>query len=96
MFTKQQQIRYERAMHAMQSGVAAEQELGSICGSPKSLRVGVNSAMVETSVLAKLLIEKGVVSEGEFAEMLITTAEEEVARYETRLSKRYGTNVKLL
>ena len=49
--------RYDAAAHAMQSGVAFEIGAGvSRETEPKHLRVGVNSAMVDSAALAALLI----------------------------------------
>lgn len=90
LFTDEQAARYAAATHAMQSGVAYDQGGGSADGSPKHLRVGVNSALVETSVLARLLVEKGVVSAHEYAEALIAGMEAEVRRYQALLSDRHG------
>lgn len=89
--------RYQAAMHAMQTGVMMDQEvLGSKDGSPKQLRVGVNSSMIETSALTRLLLSKGIIADfNEWFEILCQVAEEEVQRYERRLSQATGTSVKL-
>lgn len=88
--------RYRGLMHAMQSGVAHAMELGSDEASPKHLRVGINAAMVNHGALASLLIEKGLITEAEYWDTLIEYAENEVANYETALSKLMGTEVSLL
>lgn len=49
-------LTYEQALHGMQSGVAYEHSNGSPDGSPKHLRVGINSAQVNNAALARLLI----------------------------------------
>lgn len=87
--------RYERAMHAMQTGVLMEMELGSKDTTPKHLRVGVNSALCDQSSLAHLLIRKGVITEDEYVEAVIAGIEDEVRRYEDRLSKMLGKKVVL-
>lgn len=78
--------RYIAALHAMQSGVAAKLALGdsSEC-TPKHLRVGVNSAMVDTGVLTRLLIRKGVFTSEEFYEELVAGMEREQDLYEQKL-----------
>jgi hypothetical protein len=86
---------YEQAAHAMQSGVAVEQARGSQCGTPKHLRVGVNAAMADHAALAKLLIDKGVISEAEYLEALRLQMNEEVCRYQQRLKDTYGLDVTL-
>ena len=72
--------RYLQAAHAMQSGVAQtisleaselhKQPAGSAGATPKHLRVGINSAMVNDRALAELLIAKGVFSTAEYHEAL--------------------------
>lgn len=87
--------RHERASHAMQSGVAVEQGRGSDDGSPKHLRVGINVALVDHAALVKLLIDKGLISEVEYAEVTADGMEREVARYEERISRATGSRVTL-
>lgn len=79
----------------MQTGVAHEQAGGSTCGTPKHLRVGVNSALVDGAALAKLLIAKGVFTEAEYAEAVTVEMEAEAERYAARLSEKFGVNIKL-
>jgi hypothetical protein len=95
MFTPEQSARYERAAHAMQSGVALDQQFGSPDGTPKHLRVGINSALVETSALGGLLVAKGIVTEEEYAEAIVTAMEREVASYEQRLKAKTGQDITL-
>jgi hypothetical protein len=54
--------------HAVQTGVGLVNECMDDRGecSPKHLRVGVNSAIIDGSALAKLLIDKGVITEIEY------------------------------
>lgn len=88
--------RYHNLCHAMQTGVAFKMENDPSDTSPKHLRVGVNSAMVETSTLTRLLIQKGVITEEEFYEMLCTVMEQEVELYKRWLSERFGAEINLL
>ena len=87
--------RYDAACHAMQSGVAAEHGRGSNDGSPKHLRVGINSAFVGNAAIARLLIEKGVFTLAEYTAAQADEMEREVRRYEERLSAAMGTTVTL-
>lgn len=91
------QERYVAAAHAMQSGVAARMALDGANGdtTPKHLRVGVNSAMVEHSALAQLLIAKGIFTSDEYVEALAEAMEREVSLYEHELTKRTGRKVTL-
>lgn len=74
----------------MQSGVAMEMNYDSKSTEPKHLRVGVNSAMVESASLAELLINKGVITADEYLEAIAAGMEREAKRYETELSQRFG------
>lgn len=89
--------RYERAAHAMQSGVAMEMNhFGSSKGTePKHLRVGVNSAMVNSAALAALLISKGVFTQDEYAKAVADQMEIEAESYRKRIADRLGRDVTL-
>ncbi len=89
--------RYLKAAHAMQTGVklrltrqapqvehGAQVPDGQEC-SPKHLRVGVNSALVNSSALAQLLIDKGVITKDEFGAALAHFMERDVASYQDDL-----------
>ena len=98
--TKQQEefdiARYERAVHAVQSGVKIEMESKvSEAHTPKHLRVGVNAAMIEHSALALLLINKGIITRAEYLAALADSAEAERDRYEQRLTQHFGTKITL-
>jgi hypothetical protein len=78
--------RYLAAAHAMQSGVALSIARGEARDmEPKHLRVGVNSALVDCAALAKLLIDKGILTEEEYERALADAMEAEVQRYRERL-----------
>lgn len=87
--------RYRAAVHAMQSGVAMEMQAGRADTEPKHLRVGINSALVDSSALAELLIAKGVITEGEYLEAIAAGMEREVRAHESWLSSRLGSNITL-
>ena len=87
--------RYVAASHAMMSGVKAEHESGSTDGTPKHLRCGVNSALVNDAALVRLLVSKGIITEEEYVEAVADEMEREVARYEERLTRRFGYQVRL-
>ena len=93
------QDRYNRAAHAMQSGVRWEHAEGSTDGNPKHLRVGVNSAHIATAALAGLLINRGLFTLEEYIEAQADEMEAEVKRYEDRINAKLGpgsTRVHLL
>jgi len=87
--------RYTAAMHAVQTGVAMEMNFNLNPTSPKHLRVGVNSAMVDSGALATLLMEKGVFTEEEYRKALAEGAEREAETYAARLSAQLGSRVTL-
>ena len=95
--SKADQDRYYKACHAMQSGVAMEMHLPETrdAAGPKHLRVGVNSAMVETSTLVKILIDKGIITLDDWDRELADSMENEVMRYEQRLHAALGKKVVL-
>ena len=78
--------RYLALAHAIQSGVAMELELGSQAGNSKHLRTGLNMALCERGALMELLIEKGIITEDEYWDSILTVLEREVANTEERLS----------
>lgn len=87
--------RYEAALHAMQSGVAMEMNYRTQPTESKHLRVGVNAAMADHGGLAKLLIDKGVITEAEYMDAITASMETEKARYEKHISDLVGKSVTL-
>lgn len=87
--------RYNRLMHAMQTGVEYTREIEPSQVDPKHMRVGVNSSLVSMGALCKLLIDKGVLTEVEYWRALVGAMETEVETYETRLREHLGHSVSL-
>jgi hypothetical protein len=87
--------RYERAGHAMQSGVAMEMNHRSEPTEPKHLRVGINSAMADHGGLVTLLIEKGIFTKEEYLTAIADSMEAEKRRYEEHISQLVGAKVTL-
>jgi hypothetical protein len=89
--------RYRAALHAMQSGVAFEQARDGPGGdgTPKHLRVGVNSALCDNAALARLLIEKGVFTLDEYEKAQADEMEREVERYRDRIRRKIGADIDL-
>ena len=107
MTLQEDQLRYTRAAHAMQSGVKMMQNYEhpelvipddkfEASDSPKHLRVGVNAAMVDHGGLTNLLISKGIITMAEYFKFAADTMEQEVHNYEKRIKDEIGTEVKLL
>ena len=101
--------KYRQRMHALQTGVAFLQEYETksrnlpVCQgerqgdtSPKHLRVGINSAMVNDAALLELLIEKGIVTKEEHIDKLLVVIEREIQGYELSLTEIYGKAITLI
>lgn len=90
--------RYERALHAMQTGVKMlidNQGTSSGEASPKHLRVGVNAAMIDAGAQVSLLIKKGIFTEEEYFQALAEFSERDQKSYEEKVALVYGPGVKL-
>jgi hypothetical protein len=92
--SEQDKARYMAAAHAVQSGVAMEQNF-SDASSPKHLRTGLDLRAADIAALATLLMQKGVFTLDEYEKALADAAEEEKARYEERVAQRLGKKVTL-
>lgn len=88
--TTRDEDRYNRAAHAMQTGVAFESELDPGQLAPKHLRAGVNSAQVSAAALAGLLIAKGVFTLEEYTAAQADQMEAEAEAYRARIQERLG------
>lgn len=86
--------RFDKAMHAMQSGVAYSKD--KYDQEPKHLRVGVNNALRLISSVSNLLVAKGLITEDELWRAIAEGAEAEARGYEDLLTAQYGREVKLL
>lgn len=96
---KRLQQRYKTFMHGVQTGVKMciqRDGLSEAGASPKHLRAGVNSALIDSAAVIELLMEKGIIDPLELMEKLCEKAEEEVRRYEDRISGDTDTDVTLL
>jgi hypothetical protein len=80
--------RYTDLAHAMQSGVALKMNYDAAETTPKHLRVGVNSAMCDHAALARLLIEKGIITEAEYRQAITDEMAREVERYKEYFRSR--------
>lgn len=97
--------RFTLLQHKMQAGVKTDQESdprlragrfdGDFARHLKMERVGINTALVETSALVALLVEKGLISEAEWWTSACKGMQAEVERYEKLLTERFGQPVVL-
>jgi hypothetical protein len=58
-------------------------------------RMGINSALLDSSALANALIAKGIITTQEYEEQLANAVEYEVAAFERQLSKAFGKKINL-
>lgn len=78
-------------MHRVQSAIAffegRRDSFNERCSETESkhLRVGVNSALVECSAMARLLFRKGLITSEEYFDTLEEAWDEEVGRYRARV-----------
>lgn len=94
--TPRNNLSYNDACHAMQTGVAIEMESGTLKETePKHLRVGVNSLMVDNTAMARLLVKKGLITMDEYLEEVRLEMNREVDAYEDRIRARVGPSVNL-
>ena len=87
--------RYDRACHAMQTGVAFMMQHDPKQADPKHMRTGVNAAMVQIGVLAQILMDLGIIDESAFYKRMADAMEAEVARYKSEIDDITGGNVTL-
>ena len=91
--TAEQATMLEELAHRVQSAIAFFEGQKDNFGirhaatEPKHLRVGVNSALVETSALARLMFRKGLVTAVEYYDTLIEAWEQEVDSYRERIKR---------
>lgn len=95
MTSEEDAVRYNKAIHAVQTGVKLLLESDPKMKDPKHLRVGIDSALVGNEALATLLIQKGVFTLEEYVEANADAMEREVARHEERLNAKGGPRVTL-
>lgn len=90
-----EEVDYQSAQHAMQTGVnlMAQYSPGDL--RPKSLRVGINTALCDHAALARLLIEKGIITEDEYMAAITKEMNAELRRYEERIQDHLGGPTKI-
>lgn len=84
--------RYEREAHRVQTAIAAVPEHPNM--TPKHMRVGIDMSKSDLAGLAKLLIDKGVITMGEYVTALADQAKIEADQYEDEVSIRFGKNIR--
>ncbi len=82
---------YIRLGHALQFGVHFDQDTSD--QTPKHLRVGVNMSLVNSSALACLLIQKGIITEVEYWSSMVEVLREEIESYRQKTPRHSGEAV---
>lgn len=86
---------YHTLCHAMQTGVAFEQSHGGHDGTPKHLRVGVNTCKCDHAALVCLLVDKGIINRKEYFTAMREMMRREVETYRQRIKESTGTDITL-
>lgn len=95
--TEEQEQKLQLLMHRVQSAIAFFEGRQEVFGERnaetehKHLRVGVNSALIETSSLARLMFRKKLITSEEYYDTLIEGWEQEVDSYRARIKQRFPT-----
>ena len=84
---------YLNMMHGMQSGVAHQLVLNPKLCTPKDLRVGVNSALIQDSALAQLLMEKGIITEEEYWTRILRLLTIEITNLRREVAQRMNVPI---
>jgi hypothetical protein len=85
--------RYHAAAHGVQSAIAFEiNTFGDKAAGAdhKHLRVGLSMTLVDSSSIAMLLMQKGLITEREYLEAIALGAEAELARVTAALQSKTG------
>ncbi|MCW2317267.1 hypothetical protein M2322_002826 [Rhodoblastus acidophilus] len=90
--------RYDAAAHRVQTGIAFMMGTHDYKATePKHLRVGVDLTKADQGSLARLLVEKGVITEKEYVEAMVKGMEAEADNYAKVVRAAMGgVNVKLV
>jgi hypothetical protein len=100
MSLEEERARLLAAQHAMMAGVGYMIQYDNAEGDLKHIRTGINTALANCGVIAKLLIDKGIITEEEYFKELADAMERERDSYrknlETYLRKKHGNpNLKI-
>ena len=88
MGAEEDRQRYVTAAHGMQAGVDVKMNYDATETTPKHLRVGVNAAMSDQGALARLLIDKGLITEDEYMAAIADGMERERDSYQQWIQDR--------
>jgi hypothetical protein len=81
--------------HGVQSGIAMRTELDQTFATPKDMRTGIDTSKADMGGLVELLIQKGVFTDIEYMEAIVTSMGQERARWEKDIGEFLGRKVTL-
>lgn len=84
---------YMSMMHGLQSGIATMIALDQKYADKKDLRVGVDSALIQDSALAQLLMEKGIITEDEYWTRIIRLVGNDITNLRRRVALLWGVPI---
>jgi hypothetical protein len=87
--------RYYDAAHGVQAGIGMWMDLDPVLFTPKHLRVGIDAQKADLWGLAKLLMDKNVITRVEYHEAMAASMEEERGRWEKEIGERLGSKITL-
>jgi hypothetical protein len=87
---------YVRHAHGVQAGVRMKLELDPAFGTVKDIRTGLDTSKADQGGLVNLLIVKGVFTDVEYMEAIVTSMKQEHRRWEEEISQTLGTNTVLV
>jgi hypothetical protein len=86
---------YVRHAHGVQAGVGMKLELDPTFGTAKDIRTGLDTSKADQGGLVNLLIVKGVFTDVEYMEAIVTSMKQERRRWEEEISQTLGTDTVL-
>jgi hypothetical protein len=86
---------YVRHAHGVQAGIGMKLELDPTFGTAKDIRTGLDTSKADQGGLVNLLIMKGVFTDVEYMEAIVTSMKQEHRRWEEEISQVLGTDTVL-
>lgn len=85
---------YRRAAHALQTATKLLAQYKPPADRYLDNRMGLNTALAEAYGMAKLLMEKGIISQEEYETAMLSAVEEEVERHKRWIEEATGGALK--
>lgn len=85
MSLEEERARLLAAQHAMMTGVGYMMQYDNAESDLKHIRTGINTALANCEVIAKILIDKGIITQEEYFKECADAMEKERDSYKTKL-----------